>query len=63
MDEEVSGPEGLESGYIVVSEGLKVVHLLNVLNTEANAVHPARKLIVFFATGAEVDHWYKVRSR
>lgn len=62
VEEEASAPEGLESGYVVVQEGTKVAWLKSVLDTEtaSGGPSPARKVIVFLATGAEVDHWYKV---
>lgn len=54
-----SAPEGLKSGFVVVPEGRKISQLQRLLRQSAK--EGARKVVVFFATCAEVDHWYKVR--
>jgi ATP-dependent RNA helicase DDX55/SPB4 len=52
-------PASLQNGFIVVRAGQKISQLVNVLRREA-ALGSVKKFIVYFATCACVDYFYKV---
>ncbi|KAG1177947.1 hypothetical protein G6F70_001229 [Rhizopus microsporus] len=56
-------PATLEIDYLVCDADQKLLQTVRILETELNQPDGARKFIVYFATCAMVDYFYKVLSR
>ncbi|KAI7871186.1 P-loop containing nucleoside triphosphate hydrolase protein [Spinellus fusiger] len=56
-------PATLEIDYVVCEPDQKLAQMIRILQAEAEATEGARKFIVYFATCACVDYFYKVLSK